>query len=184
MSNNTYNPYQIPASTVASASEITADMGGELLFTTSTTKLVVLSLCTFGFYYLIWFYQNWSAFKRKDNLDIMPLARTLFLIFFVHSLFKRIAELAEARGLSKPASAGAMAAIYIILQLMGRLPPPYFLLTFLSVLPMAHYNSAAIAINESLQPGSSELNSFNWKNWIVVLFGGPLFVLAVIGSFM
>jgi hypothetical protein len=45
------------------------------LFTASTFKLVLMSLCTFGLYEVYWFYKNWVCIKKRtgENLSMRPV---------------------------------------------------------------------------------------------------------------
>ncbi len=62
----------------------------------SPSKFIVLSILSFGFYELIWIYRNWKFFKEKEKLDISPFWRTVFAIFFIYSLFKKMLAIVMA----------------------------------------------------------------------------------------
>src|ERR1041384_5054800 len=70
------------------------------LFQVSPTTLVALYLVTFGIYGVYWFYKHWAIQKRARGLNVSPLGRGIFAIFFVHRLFKTIDQLARATGVS------------------------------------------------------------------------------------
>lgn len=151
-------------------------------FDVSPLKLIVLSVVTFGFYEIYWFYRNWQVIKERGE-DVRPLARAIFSIFFVHALFKRIRE--TARSTSTDVSAGGgLAAMYIILQLCVRLPGAFWLIAFASAVPLAIAQSGVANIHRSLGLDPSVNNRFTWLNITGVVIGGMLFILAVIGSFL
>ncbi|MBN2993784.1 hypothetical protein JWR97_23950 [Pseudomonas cedrina subsp. fulgida] len=55
----------------------------------SKKKLLILSLLSFGLYTCVWMYKNWSLYKKVHQVDIWPLARAVFFIFFMHKLYRR-----------------------------------------------------------------------------------------------
>ncbi|MGY2137900.1 hypothetical protein ACW9I8_14960 [Pseudomonas reactans] len=55
----------------------------------SKKKLLILSVLSFGLYTYIWSYKNWRMYKDFHQLDIWPLARAIFFIFFMHQLYRR-----------------------------------------------------------------------------------------------
>ena len=62
-------------------------------FVTSENKLYLLNFATFGLYSLYWFYKQWDS-QRAAMLPkkIWPAARSVFQIFFTHSLCRLINE--------------------------------------------------------------------------------------------
>lgn len=83
-----------------------------LFFPTSTRKLIILYIATFGLYPLYWFYKHWSYQKNYTQEKIWPIARAFFAIFFVHSLFKRINHEAP-----KKFSHSLLATVFVILSI-------------------------------------------------------------------
>lgn len=59
-------------------------------YVVSKKKFFLLFILTLGFYKIYWFYKNWKLFSLKNDPKIMPVARTFFMIFHVHSLFRMI----------------------------------------------------------------------------------------------
>lgn len=57
-------------------------------FVVSLPKLVVLDVLTFTLYSRYWFYRHWSQLKRRHFMNVMPLLRAIFPIFFANQLFK------------------------------------------------------------------------------------------------
>ncbi len=56
-------------------------------YVVSTLKFNFLFYLTMGFYSIYWFYRHWKAWKRHTGRDLWPVPRSIFSIFFVHSLF-------------------------------------------------------------------------------------------------
>ncbi|MHC8364587.1 hypothetical protein ACYZT9_01570 [Pseudomonas sp. ZT5P21] len=59
-------------------------------YVVSQRKFILLFLTTQGWYLIYWFYKNWKLYRAATGTKVMPIVRTILLIFFVHSLFTRI----------------------------------------------------------------------------------------------
>lgn len=84
-------------------------------FVTSENKLYLLNFATFGLYSLYWFYKQWDS-QRATMLPkhIMPAARSLFQIFYTHSLCRLISEHQQRQGLGSWDYSGS-AWLYVLL---------------------------------------------------------------------
>ncbi|TBU88309.1 MFS transporter permease [Phytopseudomonas dryadis] len=83
-------------------------------FVTSTAKLYLMFFLTLGLYSIYWFYKQWDTQRvAMRPKKISPAARSLFNIFFVHSLCARIREQLQARGLDEW-KYGLVAWLYIL----------------------------------------------------------------------
>lgn len=134
-------------------------------------KLVILSLLTFGLYELLWLYRMWRYVQRAEGSAIWPWARALFAPIWYYPLLKRL----NVRG-----PIGLTVAFWF-LGALYRLPGPYWLLAFLSFLPLLPALRAANELNR----GSEALTpSFAWrKRSVAILVLGLVAVpLAVIGD--
>lgn len=153
-------------------------------FSVSTTKLLVMTFCTFGLYEVYWFYKNWSLIKKRDSLNIRPFWRAFFSIFFCHACFEDIHAGAEKLGLQKNFSAAALSAGWILATIAWRLPDPYWLLTYCAVLFMIPVQGVANEINRSASP-DHEINS-RYGGWNIfgIVVGGIMFLLSLVGAFM
>jgi len=88
------------------------------------SRLVLLSIMSFGMYEVYWIYRNWRFIKERDSLysRIKPFWRCFFGYFFCHSLLRRIYEDKEARSLLTPTfSPGILATGWIILMVLSNL---------------------------------------------------------------
>jgi hypothetical protein len=56
----------------------------------STSKLLVMSVITFGVYTLYWWYRQWEAVRVSENSQLMSAARAIFSAFFVYGFTRRI----------------------------------------------------------------------------------------------
>lgn len=160
----------------------------------SLTRLIVMSIVSFGVYESYWIYKNWRYIKERDNLEIMPFWRGVFGLFHCHSLLLRIHEDKAARAFQKPIfSASGLATGWVLLTLIAhafaRLPSfaaiiiPAFIPSFLCLVPVQNYVNS---VTEKQNPGQ---NMYGWSSghivclvigfifWALVLFelGGDSF---------
>ena len=154
-----------------------------IYFPVSPVKLSILSICTFGLYEIYWFYKNWRLIKEREHKKIMPFWRALFALFFCFSLFQRIGRSAKEIDLP-PISTGGLAAGWIIVSLLWKLPDPYWLVSFLAFFFLLPVQQTVNKINAQYAPGHDQNNRFGVWNIVVVVAGGIFFILAIIGSFM
>lgn len=89
------------------------------LYVVSTTKLVLLYVATSGLYVLYWFYQHWSAQRRAYRLNIQPLARAAFAVFFVHALFRNFVRVARHAGFSPTWRPESQATLFVGLSVFS-----------------------------------------------------------------
>ncbi len=154
-----------------------------LYFPVSTTKLVVMSLCTFGLYEVYWFYKNWCLIKQRDSSEIKPFWRTLFALIFCHACFKDIQTTADKLG-TQTFNADIMAVGWILTSLLWRLPDPYWLVSVGALLFMLPVQNAVNEINAAAAPGHDPNTRFGGWNIAGVVVGGLLFVLGLVGAFI
>jgi len=84
------------------------------------SRLIFMSIISFGLYESYWIYKNWRYLKERDNLQIQPFWRGIFGIFYCHSLLKFIHNDLIANTYEKAKfSAGWLATEWIILNLLG-----------------------------------------------------------------
>ena len=104
------NPYAPPKAEVADIVPGGPTME-PIFFAVSRKKLIVLLIVTFTLYQLVWFYKNW-ALERRRGESVLPLARTIFAVFFCYSLFDRVRKRAARAGVEL--SAGLLATGYVV----------------------------------------------------------------------
>jgi hypothetical protein len=90
-----------------------------LFFPTSGKKLLVLFFSTLGMYSIYWFYKQWSYQRKYMEGKINPALRSIFYIFFTHSLFGRIKDASEKKGVSTNINFSALATIYVIAEIVS-----------------------------------------------------------------
>ena len=106
----------------APKADLTTGTANELemmFFPTSQKKLIILFLATFGIYTVYWFYKNWKLQQGKMEKKIIPILRSIFYVFFTHSLFRRVEQAAIEKEISKTWSANLLATILIFLTIVS-----------------------------------------------------------------
>ena len=151
-------------------------------FEVSLLKLAVMSICTFGLYQIYWFYQNWKLIKARNGSNIWPFARAFFAMVTCYSCFSQIRNYGRTLGTTPTILAGPLAATFIVTNLAYYLPEPFLLmgsLSFVSILPV---QALASRINFVSVSGHGLNSNFGLWNWITVVLGGTVFVLASLST--
>lgn len=175
----TPNPYAPPKAVLVDP--VTASGG---YFTVGTMKLSVMTVATLGIYALYWFYRNWKAIRDRDHLDIAPFWRAFFAGLWTFSLGGRFKADAKERSIGIRLPVVTLGALYLLLQLLGRAPQPYSLLTFLSFIPLVPFDRAARRLNGNgslSEPTDGRFSAWNIAGLVV---GTAFVILVLIGSFV
>jgi hypothetical protein len=156
------------------------------LFPVATHKFLVLSLCSLGLYQLYWFYQNWTRLKRASGERLSPFWRVAFAPIWNFFLFRNIGEVAAETGVPFGWSWHALALAWLLLTGLTRLPDPWWLISFGSLLALLPVQRTAQQVNERYAQGVAEPDnrSYGAANVVWILVGGPLLIFGVIGTFI
>ncbi|WP_178119563.1 hypothetical protein [Pseudomonas sp. SCB32] len=84
------NPYRPPEAELIMGSAEADQV--RPFFITSLRKMATLYVLTSGLYSFYWMYKHWSIQKLYMSRKINPPLRSFFMLFFIHSLARRIAE--------------------------------------------------------------------------------------------
>lgn len=153
-----------------------------IYFAVSATKLILLSVFSFGVYELYWFHWQWTLEKARTGEKLSPFWRAFFAPIFAYSLFKRIKAFADSSSLPINYSPGWLAAAFVGLAASWRLPDPVWLISFLTFLPLLPVRAAVASINLRHSPHSDKNGAFSGANIILLLAGGLLSLLAVVDA--
>jgi len=149
-------------------------------------KFLLLYTLSLGFYSIWWIYNHWRFFKERESSDIMPVWRAIFSIFFIYGLFERMLIFARKNNPSTYAySSGFLAGIYIVLNLLSRLPDPYWMIAFGSafcfVQPIQAFNSA---LDNSKEYRAKQTPGLSAGQVVIVILGSIFWFLMLLGLFM
>lgn len=163
-------------------------------------QLVVLSIVTLGFYDLYWFYRNWQAVAKTEQVKIVPASRALFAVFYCYSLFKKILESATKHGFVEEYSAKLLAGGYIFILIVSSIVSQIselesisdftylyiglFWLVFsnLTVIPMYLIQKAINYNNSKINPNYQSAPRFGGGEIFFIIVGIVFFILSVLST--
>jgi hypothetical protein len=149
----------------------------------SPAKLAILSLASLGLYELFWFYKNWKMVEARSDQNISPFWRALFSPIFCYYFATTTNSAAESLNITQRIRPGIIATAYIGLILLQRLPDPYWLICFLSFVPLIPITRQIHTIHTTIRPGFE--STVGWGRWsfATVAVCGPIAALAALATF-
>lgn len=167
-------------------------------YVVSTRKLTILFIATMGAYALYWFYKNWNQYRNRGaaldeaHESIWPIPRAIFLVFFVHSLFRKVKSLGQDKpqvaAWRNDGHAWWMVLLYVAMNVADQLSKrsigipmtDYFGFVGL-VLLLLSFRKAQSMINASCNDPEGKLNAgLTGANYVWIVIG----VLVWVGAFM
>ena len=152
----------------------------------SPAKFIILCVFTFGLYDVWWQYKTWRFFKQWQQTDTWPVARAIFSLFTANDLLKTINQFARYVGDYTPLqSTTGLAAGYIILNLLGRLPNPLWLIAlgaFGFMVP--GYRAFREAMLQAPEFGGRDQENFNTRQLLLIALGLVFWALVIGGLSM
>ncbi|MDB6140760.1 MAG: hypothetical protein JWO94_3832 [Verrucomicrobiaceae bacterium] len=155
-----------------------------LFFPVSTTKLIVMSLVTFGLYRYYWLYQNWKLVARHTCRDLSPFGRTYFWPFYCNSLFNLVKTTAQSNSVEAFFSPVLITCLWIGLALCLRLPDPYRLIELLAFTLLIPVQQAVNALNDQVAPDHDRNTRFTRLNVVGIVVGGLGTLLIIYATFI
>lgn len=155
-----------------------------IFFPVSRFKLFVMSLVTFGLYEVFWFYKNWQLFKAATGYNISPFWRSVFSGIWCYFLFMEIKILAKSRRVHANFSPFLLAVFGIWFRLCAKLPDPYWIVSFFSVIVLLPVQEIVNELNCVVAPNHNPNSRFSVWNILTIAVGGSLIVLAIVGTLM
>ncbi len=149
----------------------------------STTKLIVLSLATFGLFELYWFYRQWRSMKDERNLKNNVWLNSIFSSILSYKLFEQINKAEKSVTNSSSFSPAVLALCYFVLVSAWRLPEPYDWISLLSFLPLIPVQNSINNYWLKAQVPQANFSKFGGSNWIWSIIGAIVFTLALYGTF-
>jgi hypothetical protein len=180
-----YAPAQAPAAAVAYPYQrpftmTRADVGE--FHAMPVWKLAVMSMCTFGLYELYWCYRNWNRVRERTGQILSPFWRAFFAPFWAFSLFEEVERLTVSRRRQVEWSSGLLAVVFFVLSAIGRLPDPWWLLSFFAWIPLVPVQGTIndLAADRGVQPDAT----IDAKHIVVMVIGAIFFAFAAFGTFV
>ena len=184
------NVYKTPHAELIAEDHSTAQF-----YVVSPKKFLSLIIATLGLYNLYWFYKNWSQQKDATQSDIWPVMRSIFSIFFTHSLFRSIDAHIKKQNINYKWEHEFIATAYVFSAVATSFndiissnntnsPLANILGIVLSCIIIVSLYKAQIAINiASNDPKGLSNSHFSAANIAWIIFGAALWGLFFIGLF-
>jgi hypothetical protein len=154
----------------------------------SPLRLIVLSILSFSIYEIYWIYKNWWYIKERDGLDIRPIWRGWFGIFFCHSLLRRIHDDFECNAIMQPrfsstSLATGWVSLMLVSNIIGRVPGiassiiAVLIPSFLCLVPVQNYINS---VTRERNPGQ---RYYKWSSGhiVCIVLGVAIWALLIIG---
>jgi len=183
------NIYQAPSSNVMVEDESVQ----QAFYIVSSAKFLTLSVMTVGLYWLYWFYQHWNLYRQAYHVNLWPIPRAIFSIFFVASLFGKIEERIHEKKIDFLWNAGGWAGLYVIAYIANfvtermsakEIGSPYtdlIGLFLLIPLTLALYKAQMAANAACGDPRAESNKTFTAANIIWIVIGSLFWLLIAIG---
>lgn len=148
----------------------------------SLNKFIFLSFMSFGTYKIWWTYKTWKFFNQKDELDINPIARSLFSIIFFNSLVNEILDYAQEKKYTGCYSPSFLFFGFLLSNLSARLPEPFWLISTLSfIFFIPPFNALNFAKLNSTEFTVVEESKFSTRQIILIVIGAIFWGLVILG---
>ena len=149
----------------------------------STNKFIFLCIISFGLYEIWWIYKTWKFFNDKDELDINPALRSIFSIFFLGGLFKKINNYSIQNGNPLTFSSTLNYIGYFVLNIFTQyLPDPYWLFSFFTILFLIPaFNSLNYGLKRDPAFKYKEESNYSTRQVVLVTLGSIFWILVLLG---
>ncbi len=146
-------------------------------------KFILLSLSTLGIYELIWFYSYWKFLKEKEELEISPFWRAWFSPFWAGSFSNHLQKYLLKNEIDCTYSPTLIGISYLILSFLWKLPNPFWLVAYLSFIPMLPLLNATNDYWKKTEKNCIP-NRFIWWQLALMSLSLIFFMLIAIGVFV
>ena len=147
----------------------------------SALKFCLMVTCTLGLYEIYWAYRNWRYIKERDKSNIYPVWRGIFAPLWYYSLLSDLAVHGDSKYMANGFIKSLLAATYLLLGVAWKLPEPYWIVAFLSFLPILPAVQEIAKINTS-EHTYEQGHPHNAWNFSAYLLGGPFVVFIILSA--
>jgi hypothetical protein len=100
-------------------------------------RYALLSIITLGIYNIIWFYKTWKMLAEELKLNIMPLVRALFQVFFIIPFALRLRQFLVSKGAQIGFNPIYLGVMFIAIAVFpSLLSAPFTLIAVFSFVPL------------------------------------------------
>lgn len=167
---------------------VTSKSDGPKFFYVTDIHFITMSLITLGLFNTYWIYKNWKFIKERDDLDIMPVWRAIFGLFFIHSLLSEISDDKELnRIVPSNFSSLILATGWIVMNVFGNILSKSENLSFVSIGIVISISSFLFLLpvqNYIHNVNKKAKNNLPYSEWslgqnLCLVIGVPLFILVL-----
>lgn len=108
--------YAAPAANL----DVVETPGQDSFFIASRNKFLLMGIMTFNLYIVYWFYASWNRRRLGAGEKVLPVIRTILMVFYTLPLCRRVADGLKARGSSRAFDATGAAIPLIVITLVKR----------------------------------------------------------------
>jgi hypothetical protein len=159
------------------------------LYPQPISRLIALSIATFGLYNIYWFYRSWRQVSECTGKRMSPGWRTVGLfvpilgLVFIYDLFDDMQKILALKGMRPTIRAGWLLLLLIGCTLCWRLSEPLDLLGLLAFLPLAIAQSDMNRLWVAIWPGTAS-EGMSALEIVILIVGGVLIMLVALGSLL
>ena len=158
------------------------ELSTEIYYHVKPLKFVLMSIATLGLYEVYWHYRCWKFIKRRDESKIWPIARALFCHLWYYALLVDIGKRGGRNRLGGRLFKASLALAFLLLGLSWRLPQPWWMLGFLTVLPLLPAVGAIDKLNIAADGPPARHAVHRPVNYLAYLVGGPFAAYLLLAS--
>lgn len=182
------NLYKAPEATLIEP--IASNQAGAF-FVTSIRKMAILYIATLGMYILYWGYKQWDSQRSSMPKRIRPVWRSIFIVFYMHSLSRRISERFQGQWKSTSA-ANLFVALVILGAVLGNVTSRENVPVIVDILAMALQLCSLIPMISiqrqanlaSQDPEGLSNSTLSGSNIAFIILGGVVWLLYLLGLAM
>jgi hypothetical protein len=154
-------------------------------------QVALLLFVTFGLYVFVWAFQTrrWcsATLQRQDQplWKSIALIVPIFNLALLFELGQSIKSVAARSELAKTKLAlGWLTILSFVIGALWRLPDPYWFLTAFDFVPLAVIQLVFVRAEIALDGPAAAPTRFHWVEWIFIVLGSLVWVLAAAGSWV
>jgi len=149
----------------------------------STEKLLIMSVLTLGLFDIYWFYRHFKSFSSENEWRITAWVRAIFYPLTSYTLFRELNISVRKVDPAKGVSTVMVPILLFIINMLWKLPDPFWLITFASVLFLVPAQNTINFYWREKFGDKVEQAKFGGWNIAYSIIGGIFLILALIGTF-
>jgi hypothetical protein len=167
---------------------LTMSMPPPVLYRRSAFQVALLMFVTGGIYIFWWSFhvRRWcSGVLEKPDQPLwksIALIVPIFNLFLLYDLGLIIRTVARRQDPSASTALPWLGVSAFFIAALWRLPDPFWFVSLLAFVPIAIMQLALVKAEFSLAAFEALPTKFHWVEWIVIVLGGLMWLLAVAGT--